>query len=65
VPVARELTPSTVTHLTFGVLGPLEVREDGALLHLPGRQERAVLALLLTAPGRVFSLAAIVGGAVG
>ena len=36
------------------------MREDGALLRLPGRQERAVLALLLTAPGRVFSLPAIV-----
>jgi DNA-binding SARP family transcriptional activator/WD40 repeat protein len=48
--------------VTFGVLGPLEVREGGSLLDVPGRQERALLALLLTAPGRVFSVSAIVDG---
>ncbi len=48
--------------VTFGVLGPLEVREGGSLLDVPGRQERALLALLLTAPRRVFSVSAIVDG---
>jgi DNA-binding SARP family transcriptional activator len=44
------------------VLGPLEVREGSNVLDVPGRQERALLALLLTAPGRVFSVPAIVAG---
>ena len=48
--------------LTFGVLGPLEVRRGSSLLDVPGPQERALLALLLTAPGRVFSVSAIVAG---
>jgi len=54
-------SPTDAT-LTFGVLGPLEVREGTNLLEVPGRQERALLALLLTAPGRVFSVSAIVTG---
>src|ERR671911_757958 len=53
---------STGAALTFGVLGPLEVREGPSLLDVPGRQERALLALLLTAPGRVFAVSAIVTG---
>jgi len=53
---------STDVAITFGVLGPLEVREGGRLLDLRGPQERALLALLLTAPGRVLSVSAIVAG---
>lgn len=48
--------------LRFGVLGPLEVWQGARLIDLPGRKERALLALLLTAPGRVFSVPAIVEG---
>ncbi|HSK56805.1 MAG TPA: BTAD domain-containing putative transcriptional regulator [Jiangellales bacterium] len=49
--------------VTFGVLGPLEVLDtSGSPLQVPGRQERALLALLLTAPGRVFAVSAIVAG---
>jgi DNA-binding SARP family transcriptional activator/energy-coupling factor transporter ATP-binding protein EcfA2 len=40
----------------------LEVRDGSRTLDVPGRQERALLALLLTAPGRVFSVFAIVAG---
>ena len=47
---------------TFRVLGPLEVSVGASLLEVGGRQERALLALLLTAPGRVFSIPAIVAG---
>jgi DNA-binding SARP family transcriptional activator/WD40 repeat protein len=61
-PSASTPTSATDAALTFGVLGPLEVREGTSLLDVPGRQERALLALLLTAPGRVFSVTAIVAG---
>ena len=47
---------------TFDVLGPLEIRDGSRRLDVPGRQERALLALLLTAPRRVFSVSAIVAG---
>jgi WD40 repeat protein/DNA-binding SARP family transcriptional activator len=53
---------SATAAVTFGVLGPLEVRDGTRVLDVPGRQERALLALLLTAPGRVFSVSAIVTG---
>ena len=33
--------------LTYAILGPLEVRRDGALLPLAGQRQRALLALLL------------------
>jgi DNA-binding SARP family transcriptional activator len=57
-------TPTSATDaaLTFGVLGPLEVRADARLHEVPGPQERALLALLLTAPGRVVSVSAIISG---
>lgn len=48
--------------MRFGVLGPLEVRRGEVLLDVRGPQERALLALLLTAPGRVFSVTEIVDG---
>ena len=40
----------------FGILGPLEVRRDGVELPLGGRNQRAVLALLLLEAGRVVSI---------
>jgi DNA-binding SARP family transcriptional activator len=44
-------------HVTeFGILGPLEVRRDGVELPLGGRNQRAVLALLLLEAGRVVSI---------
>jgi DNA-binding SARP family transcriptional activator len=48
--------------LACRVLGPLEVWKGGSLLPVGGPQERALLALLLTAPGRVFSVPTIVAG---
>ncbi|WP_456845655.1 nSTAND1 domain-containing NTPase [Cellulomonas sp. P5_C6] len=44
------------------MLGPLEVWTGTNRLEVGGRQERALLALLLTAPGRVFSVPAITAG---
>ena len=42
--------------MEFGVLGPLEVRDDrGALVRVPGAKERALLADLLVHAGRVVS----------
>lgn len=58
----RPLTPPTDDAITFGVLGPLEVRHGGTPMDVRGPQERALLALLLTSPGRVFSVSAIVAG---
>src|SRR3954453_16637680 len=42
--------------IEFGILGPLEARRDGAELALGGRNQRAVLALLLLEAGRVVSI---------
>ena len=39
--------------LDFRILGPLEVAEDGVVLRLGGRMQRAVLAILLLDAGRV------------
>jgi DNA-binding SARP family transcriptional activator/WD40 repeat protein len=61
-PSTSQPTSATGTTVTFGVLGPLEVRLGARLLEVSGPQERALLALLLTAPGRVFSVSAIVAG---
>jgi ABC-type transport system substrate-binding protein/DNA-binding SARP family transcriptional activator len=41
--------------LVFGVLGPLEVRLDGALVRVGGPRQRALLGLLLCHPNRVVS----------
>lgn len=60
MPAVHAISSSTGTGLKFGLLGPLEVWDDGGPIQLRGRQEHALLALLLTAPGRVFSVAAIV-----
>lgn len=48
------------SELTFGVLGPLEVRTDEGLVHVGGPQIRALLALLLVRPGHVISLSTLV-----
>ena len=48
--------------LTFGVLGPLEVRDGPDVIDVHGPQERALLALLLTEPGVVVATSAIVAG---
>jgi DNA-binding SARP family transcriptional activator len=42
--------------ISFGILGPLEARRDGAEVALGGRIQRAVLALLLLEAGRVVSI---------
>ena len=38
--------------MRYGLLGPMEVRVDGAPVKLPGTAERALLAQLLLTPGR-------------
>ena len=42
-------------HLVFGVLGPLEVRLDGAAVRVGGPRQRALLGLLLCHANRVVS----------
>ncbi len=42
--------------LTIGILGPLELRRGGCVLALGGRQQRAVLALLVVERGRPVTL---------
>jgi len=56
----QAVPPSHATR--YAVLGPLEVRQDNRPVAVRGPQERALLALLLTSPGRVFSVASIVDG---
>ena len=41
--------------MDFGILGPLEVRRDGASVDLPGARQRALLAVLLLRAGEVVS----------
>jgi DNA-binding SARP family transcriptional activator len=41
--------------LEFRILGPLEVRRDGALVGIGGPRQRALLALLLCNANRVLS----------
>ena len=48
------------SNVTFGVLGPLEVRAAEGLVHVGGPQIRALLALLLVRPGHVISLSTLV-----
>ncbi|WP_405146404.1 winged helix-turn-helix domain-containing protein [Sphaerisporangium sp. NBC_01403] len=50
------------TRVSFGVLGPLEVRHDGARLDIGGRRLRTLLALLLLSPGRTVPFATLVAG---
>ena len=42
--------------LEFGILGPLEVLRSGTRLKLGGRQQRAILGLLLCEAGQVVSI---------
>ena len=44
--------PETPTRVEFRLLGPLAITADGKAVPLPGRRERALLALLLLSPGR-------------
>src|SRR5689334_163004 len=44
----------------FGILGPFEARRAGAGLPLGGRQQRAVLALLVCEAGHVVSIERLV-----
>src|SRR3954466_12259156 len=41
-----------VNDVRYGLLGPMEVCVDGALVKLPGIAERALLAQLILSPGR-------------
>ena len=47
--------------LDFRILGPLEVAEDGVVLRLGGRMQRAVLAALLLRAGQVVPVDRLVG----
>src|SRR5665647_2017989 len=49
-------TDGAASALCFGVLGPLQVTRSGERLALGGRQQRAVLALLLAEAGAVVSV---------
>lgn len=42
--------------MRYGVLGSVEVRNDDGRIDLGGPQQRRLLAVLLSAPGRVFSI---------
>ncbi len=51
--------------LAFRLLGPLEIGLGDRPVTVTAPQERALLALLLTAPGRVWPVAEIVAGSEG
>jgi SARP family transcriptional regulator, regulator of embCAB operon len=51
------------TGLDFGVLGPLEVTANGALLPLGGAKQRAVLAMLVINRNRAVALDSLTGAA--
>jgi WD40 repeat protein/DNA-binding SARP family transcriptional activator len=48
--------------MRFGVLGPLEVIAESGPIPLGGQKQRALLAVLLTRPGRVVSVDTLVEG---
>ncbi|GAA4559556.1 AfsR/SARP family transcriptional regulator [Planotetraspora kaengkrachanensis] len=50
------------TGVSFAVLGPLEVREDGRLIEIGGQRLRALLTLLLLDTGRTVPTDALVAG---
>src|SRR5215472_5355985 len=54
--MAAEAVASETRSVTFGILGPLEVRRSGRAVPLGGPRQRAVLALLLLEPNRVVSM---------
>jgi predicted ATPase/DNA-binding SARP family transcriptional activator len=47
---------------TFSILGPLEVRREGVAVTVPGRRQRALLALLLLRANEVVSVDALAEG---
>ena len=57
----RDTDPTTPA-LAFGVLGPLEARHHGEPLRLGGRQQRAVLAMLVCRVGRAVSTDRLIEG---
>ncbi|GAA3797130.1 hypothetical protein GCM10022226_15640 [Sphaerisporangium flaviroseum] len=50
------------THMTFRVLGPLEVDRDGGRIDIGGRRLRTLLALLLLSPGQTVPFPILVSG---
>ena len=46
--------------MRYGVLGPVEVRDDGQVVEVGGPQQRRMLALLLPRPGQVITTARLV-----
>jgi predicted ATPase/DNA-binding SARP family transcriptional activator len=50
------------TGVTFAILGPLEVRRDGRAVEVAGQRLRALLALLLLAPGRTVPTETLISG---
>jgi DNA-binding SARP family transcriptional activator len=48
--------------VTFGVLGPLSVRQDGQLLAIGGQKQRLVLAMLILNAGRPVSVDRLIDG---
>src|SRR5436190_11208957 len=46
--------------MEFGILGPLEVREEDRVLKIRGRKQRALLALLLVNANRTLAISRIV-----
>jgi DNA-binding SARP family transcriptional activator len=59
---ASDMTGTASAMVAVRLLGPLDVRLANAPVRVRAPQERALLALLLTAPGRVFAVADIVAG---
>jgi DNA-binding SARP family transcriptional activator len=49
-----------VVRWEFNILGPLEVRRDGAVINIGAAQQRAVLAALLLEPDRVVSTSRLI-----
>jgi len=57
-----DMTGTASARVAVRLLGPLDVRLADAPMQVRAPRERALLALLLTAPGRVFAVADIVAG---
>lgn len=57
-----DLRPLREAHVEFGLLGPLEIRENGVSLPLGGAKQRALLALLLLSANRVIARDRLVDG---
>ncbi|MFI6292089.1 BTAD domain-containing putative transcriptional regulator [Nonomuraea sp. NPDC050790] len=48
--------------MTFGILGPLEVRRDGEVVEIAGQRLRTLLGLLVVSAGRTVPPAALIDG---